>query len=156
MFLFGLLNYCVQTNLTLATCYSFDSNGQNDTFQSVSVLLPSTYLCRYTICYRVGCFRSSSLAFSRLLLELFIPLSLVLFPFSSLAKREHAQNVIGFPLACVTSRLHPMGLSNMSRSPTLGNYKTYDLFLETLIFLFFHDIFFRFVCSFFRFRFWAL
>ncbi len=128
MFLFGLLNYCVQTNLTLATCYSFDSNGQNDTFQSVSVLLPSTYLCRYTICYRLGCFRSSNLAFSRPLLELFIPLSLVLFPFSSLAKREHAQNVIGFPLACVTSRLHPMGLSNMSRSPTLGNYKRITIY----------------------------
>lgn len=62
----------------------------------VSLLLPSTYLCLYAVCYSLVCFRSSNLAFSRPLLELFIPLSFVVFPCSSLAQREHAQNVIGW------------------------------------------------------------
>lgn len=61
--------------------------------------------------------------FSPPLLDLFIPLSLVLFPCSSLARREHAQNVTGFPLACVTARLRPLGLSNTSGSPHIMTLK---------------------------------
>jgi len=127
------------------------SNVSNGTFQSVSVIIPSTYLCLHTICYSLGCFHSSNLVFSRPHRELFIPLSLVLFPCSSLVRREHAQNVIGFPLACVTSRLHPMGLSKLSlfslchwsnayRSPTwppLGNYQDSIYLFWTLISFFY-------------------